>query len=173
MANALRRNSLDRSVLVWDLESVSRRLTDVHNVLMKFEKGAILSNQIYQEAYACTAVRLHPHHRDAVIQSSGNYIAIFSLRRPYKLNKGRRFEGHAVGGYRIQCNFSPDGRQLASGSADGRAVIYDWFGGGIVSSWKAHPSACLDVTFHPMLTGVRATSSWDGEIRIWSLPSTP
>ena len=46
-----------------------------------------ISNQIYQEAYSCTAMRRHPYKSQFVAQSNANYVAIFGLEKPWKLNK--------------------------------------------------------------------------------------
>jgi WD40 repeat protein len=68
-SDILKRNSLDRGIIVWD-----------------FQKGVPLSNQVYMEAYSCTAVRAHVNQKHFIAQSNGNYIAIFSTKKPYKLN---------------------------------------------------------------------------------------
>lgn len=51
---------------------------------------------VIQEAFTCTSLKVHPHEAHFVAQSNGNYIALFSTRRPYKLNKFKRYEGHKV-----------------------------------------------------------------------------
>ena len=49
-----------------------------------------------QEAFTCTCLRVHPSEMHFIAQSSGDYMAIFSTKRPYKLNKLKRYEGHKV-----------------------------------------------------------------------------
>ena len=49
-----------------------------------------------QEAFTCTCLKVHPHEAHFVAQSNGDYIALFSTRKPYKLNKFKRYEGHKV-----------------------------------------------------------------------------
>lgn len=50
-------------------------------------QGAIVSNQIYIETYSCVSLRLHPMKNYFAAQSAGNYIALFSAKMPYNLNK--------------------------------------------------------------------------------------
>lgn len=49
-----------------------------------------------QERYSCTRLKLHPTSGHFLAQSHGNYIALFSVNRPFKMNKAKRFEGHKV-----------------------------------------------------------------------------
>lgn len=88
-----KRNSIDRSILVWDFQTVRTRF-DMRIVASKALtvmplglQGAILSNQVYLEAYTCPYLRAHPEGTHFVAQSNANYIAIFSAQAPYKLNK--------------------------------------------------------------------------------------
>ncbi|KAJ4759842.1 WD repeat-containing 25 [Rhynchospora pubera] len=46
-----------------------------------------LSNQVYTEAYTCPCIRYHPYNPIFVAQSNGNYIAIFTATRPFRLDK--------------------------------------------------------------------------------------
>lgn len=49
-----------------------------------------------QERYTCPSLALHPLEESFVAQTNGNYMALFSSQRPYRMNKRRRFEGHKV-----------------------------------------------------------------------------
>jgi WD40 repeat protein len=116
----------------------------------------VLSNQVYQEAYTCPSLKVHPDGAHFVAQSNAGYIAIFSSQPPYKLNKFKvrtllfslflsglcahfhltfaltseqRFEGHQVEGYRVGCDISPDGSLVATGSANGYIHFYSWYSG--------------------------------------------
>lgn len=51
-----------------------------------------------QERYTCPSLALHPQQDSFVAQSNGNYMALFSAQRPYRMNKRRRYEGHKVSG---------------------------------------------------------------------------
>jgi len=126
-----------------------------------------LYSQVYTEAFTCPCVRYHPHEASFVVQSNGNYIAIFSSRPPFKLNKYMRFEGHGVWGFPIKCNFSLNGRELASGSSDGSIYFFDYKSARLLWKIEAFKEACTDVVYHPIIPNVIASCSWAGEISIF------
>ncbi|CAG8669545.1 1248_t:CDS:2 [Dentiscutata erythropus] len=150
------RNASDKNIMVWEIDSMTT-----------------ISNQIYQEAFSCTALRFHPFRKHFVAQSNGNYIAIFGGEKPWKLDKRKRFEGHLVNGHPIRCNFSPEpdqGRFLASGDANGSIFFYEWPTSKIVKTIEgAHLGACIDVCWHPLLNGVVASCGWDGKVALWGV----
>ncbi|XP_058747483.1 uncharacterized protein LOC131620427 [Vicia villosa] len=143
-------NISENSIIVWD---VSRQVP--------------LSNQVYVEAYTCPCIRSHPFDPVFVAQSNGNYVAIFSSTPPYKLNKYKRYENHGVSGFHIKCNFSLDGKKLASGSSDGSICIYDYHSSKVIKKIKAFGQACMDIAFHPVMPNVFASCSWDGSISVF------
>lgn len=145
-----RSNISENTIIVWD---VLRQVP--------------LSNQVYTEAFTCPCVRYHPHEASFVAQSNGNYIAIFSARPPFKLNKYLRFEGHGVWGFPVKCNFSPSGRELASGSSDGSIYFYDYKSARLLRKIEAFKEACTDVVYHPVMPNVIASCSWSGEISVF------
>ncbi|KAH1127687.1 hypothetical protein GLYMA_06G260700v4 [Glycine max] len=102
-------NASENAIIVWD---VSREVP--------------LSNQVYVEAYTCPCVSRHQFDSIFVSQSNGNYVVIFTTTPPYRLNKYKQYEGHVVSGFPIKCNFSLDGKKLASGSSDCSIYIYDY-----------------------------------------------
>lgn len=118
------------------------------------------------EAFTCPCIKFHPVDPYFIAQSNGNYIAIFSSKYPFKLDKYKRYEGHGVHGFPIKCNFSSDGSIIASGSSDGFIYFYGSKSSGLISKIKAHEQACLDVAFHPVLPHVVATSCWNGEVLV-------
>ncbi|CAG8545252.1 33301_t:CDS:2 [Gigaspora margarita] len=150
------RNASDKNIMVWEIDSMTA-----------------ISNQIYQEAFSCTALRFHPFRKHFVAQSNGNYIAIFGSEKPWKLDKRKRFEGHLVNGHPIRCNFSPEpdqGRFLASGDANGSIFFYEWSTSKIVKTIEdAHLGACVDVCWHPLLNGIVASCGWDGKVALWGV----
>ncbi|XP_076910872.1 uncharacterized protein LOC143568657 [Bidens hawaiensis] len=143
-------NISENSIIVWD---VSRQVP--------------LSNQIYVEAYTCPCIRHHPTDPYFVAQSNGNYIAIFSSKPPFRLDKYKRYESHGVSGFPIKCNFSPDGKKLATGSSDGCIYIYDTKTCQLIKKTKVYEQACIDVAFHPIITDIIASCSWSGEISVF------
>ncbi|XP_071957685.1 WD repeat-containing protein 25-like isoform X2 [Antedon mediterranea] len=71
------RDTANRTLMVWD-----------------FRAAAVVSNQLYHEKYTCPSLKVHPTENVFLAQSNANYIAIFSSKRPYKLNKFKRYESH-------------------------------------------------------------------------------
>lgn len=145
-----RSNISENSIIIWDaLRQVP------------------LSNQVYTEAFTCPCVRYHPYEASFVAQSNGNYIAIFSAKPPFKLNRYMRYEGHGVWGFPIKCNFSLSGRELASGSSDGCIYFYDYKSSKLLRKIEAFKEACTDVAYHPVMPNVIASCSWTGEISVF------
>lgn len=144
------RDSADRNVMAWD-----------------FATGTVLSNQIYQERYTVTRLGIHPWDNQLLAQSNGNYIALFSLQRPYKMNKHKRFGCHKVEGYNIGFDISPDGQLVYSGSADGKVYCYNYQKGIPVQTISTGLPIILDVVCHPVLPSTLAMSSWDGTVQVW------
>ncbi|XP_020775194.1 WD repeat-containing protein 25 [Boleophthalmus pectinirostris] len=145
------RDSADRTLIAWDYSTTAR-----------------ISNQIYHERYTCPSLALHPVEESFVAQTNGNYLALFSSQRPYRMNKRRRYEGHKVEGFAVQCSFSPDGTLLASGSSSGSAHFFDFHSGQMVHTLRAHNQACVSVSPHPVLPTTTATCAWDGEVKVWA-----
>uniref|UniRef100_A0A8C4TB04 WD repeat domain 25 n=1 Tax=Erpetoichthys calabaricus TaxID=27687 RepID=A0A8C4TB04_ERPCA len=149
-SDCVSRDSADRTLIAWDFQTASK-----------------ISNQIYQERYTCPSLTLHPKDDVFAAQTNGNYVALFSAQRPYKMNKKKRFEGHKVEGYAVSCEFSPDGTLLATGSSQGIVYFYSYATSRMVRTLSAHKQACVCVTFHPVLPSVAATCDWSGEVAIW------
>ncbi|CAN1775017.1 WD repeat-containing protein 25, partial [Linum perenne] len=126
-----------------------------------------LSNQVYVEAFTCPCIRRHPYDPSFVAQSNGDYIAIFSLRPPFKLDKYKRYAKHGVSGFPIKCDFNLDGEKIVSGSSDGSIYFYNYRSSELVRKIKAYDQPCTDVAFHPVMPNVIASCSWDGCISIF------
>lgn len=149
-SDCVSRDSADRTLIAWDYQTTAK-----------------VSNQIYQERYTCPSLALHPLEQSFVAQTNGNYMAVFSSQQPYRMNKRRRYEGHKVEGYGVQCEFSPDGTILASGSSTGSAHFYDYHNARTLHALRAHAQPCLCVSQHPVLPATAATCDWSGEIKVW------
>lgn len=68
------------------------------NFLLTISVHTLINNFccFIQERYSCTRLKLHPTSGHFLAQSHGNYIALFSVNKPFKMNKAKRFEGHKV-----------------------------------------------------------------------------
>ncbi|XP_071080291.1 WD repeat-containing protein 25-like [Haliotis cracherodii] len=144
------RDSADRNIMAWD-----------------FSSGVPLSNQIYQERYACVRLKLHPTSSHFLAQSHGGYVALFSTTRPYKMVRSKRFEGHTLLGYSIGFDVSRDGSLVVSGSSDGKIHFYDYQTGKLKKQVASGLDVCVDVMCHPVLASTAVCCSWDGGIRIF------
>lgn len=122
--------------------------------------------QVYSEAYTCPSIRCHPSDPKFIAQSNGNYIAIFSTKPPFGLDKYRRYEGHSVSGFPIKCSFSLDGEKVITGSSDGYIYVYDSKSCELIRRIKVYDGACIDVVFHPIMPNVVASCSWSGEVSV-------
>ncbi|XP_067130757.1 WD repeat-containing protein 25-like [Centruroides vittatus] len=145
------KDSADRTIMAWD-----------------FETGALLSNQIYQERYTCPSLKVHPSGVNFIAQTNGNYIAVFSSTRPYKMNKNKRYEGHKVCGYNIDCDFSPDGNFILSGDVEGSTYIYKTDNAKLVKRLICtNDSPVVSVCWHPKLMNTLAIGTWNGQLQFW------
>ncbi|KAM3594091.1 uncharacterized protein V6R79_002136 [Siganus canaliculatus] len=149
-SDCVSRDSADRTLIAWDYQTTAK-----------------VSNQIYHERYTCPSLALHPLEECFVAQTNGNYMAAFSSQQPYRMNKRRRYEGHKVEGYAVQCEFSLDGSILASGSSTGSAHFYNYHNAHLLQTLNAHSQPCLCVAQHPVLPATAATCDWAGEIKVW------
>ncbi|KAH0620363.1 hypothetical protein JD844_020711 [Phrynosoma platyrhinos] len=148
--DAVSQDSADRTIIAWD-----------------FHTAAKISNQIFHERYTCPTLTPHPKEPVFVAQTNGNYMALFSSLRPYRINKKKRYEGHKVEGFAVGCEFSPDGMLLVSGSSEGKVFFYNYCTARIICTLSGHSQACVSATFHPILPSLLASCGWDGEVKIW------
>ncbi|MCI4382917.1 hypothetical protein PGIGA_G00020310 [Pangasianodon gigas] len=150
-SDVVSRDSADRTLIAWD-----------------FVTTAKISNQIFHERYTCPSLAMHPQEDSFVAQTNGNYIALFSAQKPYRMNKRKRYEGHKVEGYAVQCEWSSDGTVLATGSSTGSVHFYEFQSARSLLTLHAHQQACVCVSYHPVIPGMVATCDWGGEIKIWT-----
>ncbi|XP_028418908.1 WD repeat-containing protein 25-like [Dendronephthya gigantea] len=146
-AEISRRNSTDKGIMVWD-----------------YKTSTVLSNQVFQEAYTCTALQIHPNDSVFLAQCNAGYIAVFSQKPPYKLNKYKRYEGHSVSGYHIGIDISPDGCLIATGSSDGLVYIYNYRASNIIKNYSLDSQPCMDVAWSPIIPSLLASCDWSGKI---------
>jgi len=112
-------------------------------------------------------VAVHPSGKFFVGQSQDNQILVYSAINRFKINKKKRFLGHKNAGFAAQVSFSPDGRFVCSGDAEGRCFFWDWSTSKIYKKLKCHDQVTIGCAWHPVETSRVATCSWDGMIKYW------
>lgn len=117
--------------------------------------------------HSIPAVAKSPNHKWLAGQSLDNKISIFSCGERFRPHKKKEFKGHMAAGYACGMDFSPEMSYLISGDGDGKCCVWDWKTTKMVSKWKAHENACIDVLWHPHETSKVATAGWDGLIKYW------
>ena len=74
---------------------------------------------------------------------------------------------HLTAGYACQIDFSPDGKYVMSGDAEGRVFFWEWRTSRVFSKFKAHDKVTIGAAWHPLESSKVATCSWDGTIKYW------
>ena len=113
------------------------------------------------------SVALSPNANWLAAQSMDNSIMIYSTKDKFRLNRKKRFTGHSNSGYACQVNFSPDGRFVMSGDAEGKCHFWDWKSCRIFKTLKCHDKVTIGCEWHPLEQSKVATCSWDGTIKYW------
>jgi WD40 repeat protein len=120
------------------------------------------------------AVLLHPGKPHSVAFTKSGRVLITAdeelvrIRELPGTEEKLVFPGHT--GNVTQVVFSPDGKLLASASADHRVIIWNPATGQAIKELAGFRSQVQAVAFSP--TGrMMAAGAWDGSIRIWDVPS--
>jgi len=112
-------------------------------------------------------VAVHPSGKHWVGQSQDNRLMVFGAVAKVKLMTRKQFVGHLSAGYACQLGFSPDGKIIYSGDAQGRVFFWDYRTSKIYKKLKCHDQVCIGAIWHPIETSRFATCSWDGTIKYW------
>ncbi|KAJ8610013.1 hypothetical protein CTAYLR_006636 [Chrysophaeum taylorii] len=116
---------------------------------------------------AVPVVEVHPSTQFWCGQSLDNQIVTYQARDKMKQLRKKNFRGHLCSGYAIGLAFSPNGRFLASGDAEGRVFVWDFKSTRSLRKWHAHDAACVGVQWHPIEPSWLVTCGWDGLIKLW------
>ena len=93
--------------------------------------------------HSMPSVAVHPSGSWIACQSLDNQIVVYSTRERFRKNSKKCFKGHTNSGYACQVGFSPDGRYVMSGDANGRMFFWDWKSGKVYRTFKAHEGVCI------------------------------
>ena len=149
-SDIVRKNAFSQAMNVWDVES-----------------GVTLTHQLYFEPFTCPCLRVHSERREFLAQSNGNYVVLFSSKKPFKLNKCKRFQGHFVSGFNVGFDLSPDGSLLCSASSEGKVHFYDYASSRNIRTLELTDSACLSVAWSSRSPSSQvAVSNWKGNIYV-------
>ena len=117
--------------------------------------------------HSMPAVTLSPNAKWLAAQSMDNQILTFAADG-FKQNRKKVFKGHSVAGFACQVAFSPDGKFLSSGDADGNLCFWDWKSTRLLKRIRhAHSEAVISHAWLPHESSKLVTASWDGDIKLW------
>lgn len=117
--------------------------------------------------HSMPALTSAPNNKRLLCQSMDNKIQAFSCHNRFKLDNKKIFKGHMVAGYACVPDFSCDMSLVISGDADGKIYFWSWSSTKVITTIKAHDSACISVMWHPHERQKLVSAGWDGLIKIW------
>lgn len=117
--------------------------------------------------HSMPAVTSAPNNKRLLCQSMDNKIQAFTCHNKFKLDSKKIFKGHMVAGYACVPDFSCDMSLVVSGDADGKIFFWSWSTTKIITTVKAHDSACISVMWHPHERQKLVSAGWDNLIKIW------
>lgn len=117
--------------------------------------------------FSMPAVTSAPNNKRLLCQSMENKIQAFSCHNKFKLDNKKIFKGHMVAGYACVPDFSCDMSLVVSGDADGKIFFWSWSTTKVITTIKAHDSACISVMWHPHERQKLVSAGWDNLIKIW------
>ncbi len=119
------------------------------------------------DLHSVPSIAMHPSGKYFVGNAQDNQTLVFACENRVKLNRRKRFIGHATSGFACGLTFSPDGQFLCSGDAEGRLFFWDWRTGKLLRKIKAHDQVSIGVQWHPAEPSRVVSCSWDGTVKYW------
>jgi WD40 repeat protein len=148
---------------VWRIPDGKKMMT-LKGYLNQFDERILKNSYMYWVALV-NETRLSPDGRYIAVGRTGNNAKLidFNTGRIYKT-----LTGHS--GMVICLNFSNDGKYLATGGIDGKAIVWNVETGGIVKEFPLLDTslAIFSVDISPD-NRLLATADWAGDIIIWDI----
>lgn len=151
--DAIAKSAIDKAIMVWDART-----------------GGVVSNQVFSAGSPCLALCRHPYRREFVALTGAGYVAVFDAARPFRMAP-RRFDGPSAAGFNVGCSISSDGTTLASASADGTCMLFDFASTALRGRIFLSPAPCLHVALHPTWPYLAAID-WAGQLGVWAPPKS-
>ncbi|CAM9889225.1 unnamed protein product, partial [Heterosigma akashiwo] len=122
--------------------------------------------------HSMPAVTVHPRGNLREQHNSlNNEIHVYTAAAGFKQMRKKVFKGHVNAGTRTGgegITFSPNGKYMASGDAEGKFFVWDWGSTRIYKRLNAHENGpCISAAWHPVEPSWVATCGWDGLIKLW------
>lgn len=113
---------------------------------------------LYSSTYCCSCLAM------PVVQ-----VVTYDIKGGFKPVLKKTFQGHTVAGYPCEVSYSPDGKYLISGDAQGRVLFWDWRFGitrKLIKSFEH--SVCMGATWNPVDSHSVAMCGLNGVIKYWA-----
>jgi pre-mRNA-processing factor 17 len=111
-------------------------------------------------------VAAHPNGKWLIAQSLDNNILVYETSKGFRQHKSKKFSGHTISGYAVQCGFSNDARYVLSGDSEGNVNFWDWKSMERTKIMKAHDGVCIGAAWHPVHKSTIASCGWDGTVKL-------
>jgi len=140
----------DKKILIWDYGTpvVCKHISEPHLHSVPF-------------------MSVHPSGKWMVGQSMDNTLVVYAATGRFGQHGKKKFTGHINAGYACEVSFSPDGKFVMSGDANGRIFFWDWLTSRVYKRLNAHSKVAMGAKWHPLHPSRVATCSWDGTIKFW------